>query len=61
MPKSVKFQNNGKNDFSSGPCAPHGGTICLSEILILVSSITYLSMVKIGKWFLDEEKFSFSK
>ena len=53
MPKSAKFQNNGKNDSPSGACTPPGGTKFLSEILILVSSITYLSMVKKAKWFYD--------
>ena len=61
MPKSAKFQNNSKNDLPSGACAPPGGTIFLSEILILVSSISYLSMVKKAKWFFDGNKFNFSK
>ena len=52
MPKSAKFQNNSKNYPPSGSCAPLGGTIFLSEILILVSSISYLSTVKKAKWFL---------
>ena len=51
MPKSAKFQNNGKNDPPLGPCAPPGGTIFLSEILILVISISHLSMVRKAKWF----------
>ena len=46
MPKSAKFQNNGKNDPPSGACASSGGIIFLSAILILVSSISYLSMIK---------------
>ena len=54
-PKLVKLQNNNKNDFISGPCTPPGGTIFLSEMLILVSSISYLSMVKKAKWFFDEK------
>ena len=41
-PKSAKFQNNSKNNPPSGAQAPPGGTIFLSEILILVSSILYL-------------------
>ena len=45
----------------SGACAPPGGTIFLSGILILVSSISYLSMVKNVKWFFDGKKFNFSK
>ena len=45
--KSAKFQNNGKN----GP----------SEILILISSISYLSMIKKAKWFFNEKKLHFSK
>ena len=48
-PKSAKFQNNAKNDPRSGYCAPPGGTIFLSEILILVISISYLSMVEKAK------------
>ena len=46
MPKSTEFQNNGKNDLSLGDCTPPRGTIFLSEILMLVSSISFLSMVK---------------
>ena len=61
MPKSAKFQNNSKNDLPSGACTPTGGTIFLSEILILVSSISYLSMVKKAKSFFDGKKFNFSK
>ena len=61
MPKSAKFQNNGKNDPPSGPCAPPKGPIFLSETLILVSSISYLSMVKKSKWFFDGKKSNFSK
>ena len=61
MPKSAKFQNNVKNDTLSGACAPPGDTIFLSEILILVSSISYLSMVKKTKWFFDGNKYSCSK
>ena len=53
MPKSATFQNNGKNDSLSGAWAPPRGTILLSEILILVSSIWYLSMVKKAEWFFD--------
>ena len=60
-PKSPKFQNSGKNDLPSGACAPPGGTIFLSKILVLVSSISYLSMVKKAKWFFDGKKFNFSK
>ena len=60
-PKSATCQNNGKNDLPSGTCTPPGGTISLSEILILVSSISYLSIVKKAKWFFDEKKFNFSK
>ena len=59
MPKSAKFQNNAKNDSPSGACAPPEGTIFLSEILILVISISCLSMVKKSKWFFDEKKFNF--
>ena len=54
--KSAKFQNDGKNDPTSGTCTQSGGTIFLSEILILVSSISYLSMVKKTKWFFDGKK-----
>ena len=61
MPKSAKFQNNGKNDPPSVVCAPPRGTIFLFEILILVSSVSYLSMVKKAKWFFDGKKFNFSK
>ena len=59
--KSAKFQNNGKNDPPSGTCASPGGTIFFSEILILVISVSYISMVKKAKWFFDGKKFSFSK
>ena len=45
----------------SGPCAPPGETISLSKILILVSSISYLSMVKKAKWFFDGKKNQFLK
>ena len=61
MPKSAKFQNDSKNDPPSGTCAPPRGTIFLSKILILVSSISYLSMVKKSKWFFDGKKINFSK
>ena len=61
MPKSAKFQNNGKNDPPLGPCAPPGGTIFLSEILILVISISHLSMVRKAKWFFYGKIFNFSK
>ena len=60
-PKSAKFQNNSKNDLPSRAYAPAGGTRLLSEILILVSSVSYLSMVKKAKWFFDGKKFNFSK
>ena len=59
--KSAKFQNNGKNDLPSGPYAPPKGTTLLSEILILVSFISYISMVKKAKWFFDRQIFNFSK
>ena len=55
-PKSAKLQINSKNDLLSGPC-----TIFLSEILILVSSVSYLPMVKKPKWVFDGKKFNFSK
>ena len=51
--KSAKFQNNSKNDTPSGGWALSGGTILLSEILILVSFISYLSMIKKAKWFFE--------
>ena len=38
-PKSSKFQNYSKNDAPSGSWEPPGGTMFLSEILILISSI----------------------
>ena len=60
-PKSAKLQNIGKNDPSSGVCTPHRGIIFLSQILILVSSISYLFMVKKAKWFSDTKKFNFFK
>ena len=60
MPKSAKFQNNCKNDFPSGTWAPSRGTTFLSEILILVSSISYFSMVEKAKWF-DGKKMIFQK
>ena len=53
MPKSAKLQNNSKNDPPSGSCAPPGSTIFFSEILTLVSSVSYLCMVKNAKWFFD--------
>ena len=43
----------------SGAWAPPRGTIFLSEILILVSSISYLSMVKRAKWFFDGKNLIF--
>ena len=46
MPKSAKRQNNGANDPSLEPYVPHRGAIFLSEILILSSSISYISMIK---------------
>ena len=63
MPKLAKFQSNGKNDPPSGPCVPPGGTMFLSKILILVSSISLvdISLVKKAKWFFDEKIFNFSK
>ena len=61
VPKSPKYQNNGKNDLLSGACAPPAGTIFLTEILILVSSMSYHFMAKKAKWFFDGEKFNFSK
>ena len=57
-PKSAKFQNNGKNDSPSEAWAPPEGTIVLCEILILVSFISYLSMVKKAKWFFDGKTFN---
>ena len=60
-PKSAKFQNKSKNNPPSGPCIPPRGTIFLSKILILVSSTSYLSMVKQAKWFFDGNKLNFSK
>ena len=65
-PKSAKFQNNSKNDSPSGTWAPPGGTIFLSKILILVSSISYFSMAKkgflIGKiWFFKIVRLKISK
>ena len=59
MSKSVKFQNSSNNDFPSGARAPPGGTIFLSQILILVSSISHLSMVKKAKWFFDGKNLIF--
>ena len=50
-----------KNDTPSGAQAPARGTIFLSEILMLVSSISYLSMGKIAKWFFDRKTFRFFK
>ena len=61
MPKSATFQNNNKNDSPSGACTPPGGTMFLSEILILVGSNSYLSMVEKAKWFFERNKFNFSK
>ena len=54
-PKSAKFQNN---DSPSEAWAPPEGTIVLCEILILVSFISYLSMVKKAKWFFDGKTFN---
>ena len=59
MLKSATFQNNGKNYSLSGAWAPPGGRKFLSEILILVSSISYLSMVKKAKWFFHGKNFFF--
>ena len=55
IPKSSKFENSAKNDSPSGACSTPGGTIYLSEILILVISISYL-LVKTAKWFFDGKK-----
>ena len=55
IPKSSKFENNAKNDLPSGACSTPGGTIYLSETLILVISISYL-LVKTAKWFFDGKK-----
>ena len=60
-PKSAKFQINNKNDSPSGACAPPRGTVFLSEILALVSSISYLSMVRKAKWFFDAKTFNLSE
>ena len=57
--KSAKFQNSSKNDSPSGAWTPPGGTIFLSEILILVSSISHLSIVKKAKWFFDGKNLIF--
>ena len=43
-----------------GPATPPGGTIFLSEILMLVCSILNLSMVEKAKCFFDGKKFNFS-
>ena len=59
MLKSATFQNNGKNDSPSGAWAPPRCTKFLSEILILVSSISYLPMVKKAKWFFHGKIFFF--
>ena len=56
MSKSAKSQNNGKNHLPSGTSAPPGGTIFLSEILILASSLSDLSMAKKAKWFFHGKK-----
>ena len=61
MPKSAKLQNIGKNDPPSGPCAATGDTIFLFETLILVSTISYLSIVKKPKWFFGGKKIQFFK
>ena len=47
--KSAKFQNKSTNVSYSGASAPPGGTTFFTEILILVSSISYLSMVQKAK------------
>ena len=54
IPKSVKFQNNGKNDSTSGTWAPPGGTIFLFEILILVSSIFSQCLKKLNGFFMGK-------
>ena len=36
-----------------------GGTIFLSKIFILVSTISYLSMAKEAKWLFDGKKLNF--
>ena len=45
----------------SGAWAPPEGTVFLSEILILISFISYVSMVKKTKWFFEGKKFNFSQ
>ena len=47
--------------FISGAHEPRRGTTSFSEILILVSSISYLSMVKKTLWFCDGKTFNFLK
>ena len=56
MLKSANFQNSSKNDTPS----PRG-TIVLSESLILVSFMSYLSMVKKVKLFFDGKNSIFQK
>ena len=58
-PKSAKFQNNDKNDPPLWPCTPPRGTIFLSESLILFNSISFPSIVKKNKWFLEGKNLTF--
>ena len=61
MPKSAKIQNNSKNDFPSRTYVPPASAIFLSKILILVSPISYLTMIIKARWFSDGKEFNFSK
>ena len=61
---SILHQNllnfkNGRNDTPSRNRAPPLSAIFPSEILILVSSISYLSTVKKAKWLFDGKTFIF--
>ena len=60
-PKSAKFENNSRNDPPLGTGAPPKGTIFLSEIFVLVSSISHLSMDKKLKCLFNGKAFNFLK
>ena len=62
MPESAKFQNNNENDSPSGGLVTtwrYNVFINWGTIFILVSSISYLSIVKKAKWFFDGKNLIF--
>ena len=54
--KICKISKYQKSDTPLWACTPPWGKIFLSEVLIVVSSISYLSMVEKATWFFDGKK-----